>query len=165
MHESTARPQPIQMTFDTHDLFPSLEDDHTKFAAGKSGSVRWERTKLLAAADSIRQPRGRLFGIVITVLLAVSTGAKADFRSGNKLYADCTSPMGPIYCDFYVAGISDAAQGSPGVYGFKVCAPADATLGQMVDIARQYLAAHPERRHRGAAGLVAHALAQAFPCQ
>jgi hypothetical protein len=39
------------------------------------------------------------------------------------------------------------------------------TLQQVRDVAVEFLTAHPETRHTGAVGIVARALAGAFPCK
>ena len=38
-------------------------------------------------------------------------------------------------------------------------------LGQAIDVVTLFLTAHPEYRNFGGAGVVARALAQAFPCR
>jgi hypothetical protein len=52
-----------------------------------------------------------------------------------------------------------------GVLGEVECADKNVTLKQMFDVVTRYLAAYPETRHLAAASLVAHALAEAFPCK
>jgi hypothetical protein len=121
----------------------------------------------------------RLFaaGAVVVAVVAVSVGARADFRTGNELYADCTSSDGTdrIFCQGYIAAIVDAARLrapggglGPGVAGgYRMCITASAggTLQQMVDIVVKFLTAHPEERHLPASPLAAGALSVAFPCQ
>jgi hypothetical protein len=109
----------------------------------------------------------RLFaaGAVVAAVMAGSAGARADFRDGNQLYAECPPESGyRLFCQGYIAAITDAARHAP-VAGHKVCGSADVTLGQMVDVVRRYLEAHPELRHFPAEDLVAEALAEAFPCR
>ena len=71
-----------------------------------------------------------------------------------------------MYCSGYIAAITDAAAWGPpwGVYGYILCPRDTVTLAQMTDVVVRFLAAHPERRELGAAGLVAQALSEAFPC-
>ncbi len=108
---------------------------------------------------------------VLVALMAVSAEARADFRNGNKLYADCT---GPNYFDLglcygYIAAIADAARrdqdGSGGVLGYQECGRNQVTIKQIVDVSVRFLAAHPERRDIAAAQVVAQALSEAFPCR
>jgi hypothetical protein len=110
------------------------------------------------------------------IMLTIATGARGGFSSGNDLYANCTS-RGELFtaCIDYVKGVLDAgaAEGSyfdsntPPHYstiaGFRWCLP-DITLGQAVDVAIRFLRDNPERRHVGAAGLVAHAMESGWPC-
>ena len=116
----------------------------------------------------------RLFaaGAVVAAVMAVSAGARADFRDGNQLYANCTSLNAgdQVFCLGYIAAISDAAQGPPdrpraGVGGFAHCPGGKVTNQQMMDVVVQFLRTHTEHRDYGAAGLVAHALYEAFPCK
>ena len=44
------------------------------------------------------------------------------------------------------------------------CVPTDASDGQLVKVVTKYLNEHPEELHTDAAGLVANALQDAFPC-
>jgi hypothetical protein len=110
----------------------------------------------------------RLFAAsaVVAAVMAASAGAPADYRDGGRLYADCLPEEADwtLFCQAYIAAIADAARYDP-VNGDKVCVPADVKLGELVDIVSRSLEAHPENRHFGAAGLVAQALGEAFPCQ
>jgi uncharacterized protein YqfB (UPF0267 family) len=99
------------------------------------------------------------------IAMCISAGGRADFDTGNTLYAACTK-SDRTYCEGYIAAVSDATlQPLGSVMGFKHCAAAEVTLQQMEDVVTQYLAAHPEQRHLGAISLAAHALAEVFPCR
>lgn len=95
--------------------------------------------------------------------MSANPGAKADFRDGNRFYAE-EKAVWRLFCDGYIAAIVDAARHQP-VGGVTVCVPEALALGQLTDIASQYLAAHPERRHLAVEILVALAIAEAFPCK
>lgn len=116
----------------------------------------------------------RLFAAVAAVMV-ISAGARADFMTGNTLYAHCTSANASdqSFCFGYTAAIADAAQGPPqplpgggekSVAGYTQCGPETVTNQQVTDIVVRYLAAHPEIRHTAAWALVGSALEQAFPC-
>jgi hypothetical protein len=111
----------------------------------------------------------RLFaaGAVVAAVMAASAGARADYRDGNRLYADCTSPDTQLFCIGYVMAIADAARApnAVGEAGFTVCGLEDVTVKQLLDVTTRYLSAHPEERHLSAFSLVAKALAEAFPCK
>src|SRR5262249_7966544 len=108
---------------------------------------------------------------------AENIGAWMD---GNQLYSDCVAAEHAATeytrCAGYVRGISDAAaaeensshpsqlNSSGQIAGFRWCTPQEVRLGQMVDVVAKFLHDHPERGHYAAAGLVAHALATAWPC-
>ncbi len=94
--------------------------------------------------------------------------AAVDFYDGEDLYSDCTSTNAtklPIAaCAGYTVGSADALAAGSTSNGFKACPPAGATRGQIIKIAVDFLREHPDRKRFGAAGLVANALARAFPC-
>jgi hypothetical protein len=50
------------------------------------------------------------------------------------------------------------------VDGYTACFPPDFKDGQAKDAVKEFLTLHPEWRHHAAAGLVAEALSEAFPC-
>ncbi len=47
----------------------------------------------------------------------------------------------------------------------KACIPQNADISQMVDLFKNYVRDHPDRRHLLAANLAAEAFALAFPCR
>ncbi len=89
----------------------------------------------------------------------------ADFETGNSLKEKCGRPLGALMeavCEGYIIGVASVI-GSP--FGSpRPCFPDHVTVGQVVDIARQYLAQNPAERHLPARFIVARALSQAFPC-
>ncbi len=103
----------------------------------------------------------------ITVLLGAGT-ASAEFLSGNDLYDYCTSDktddVSATGCIGYVAGVADVLEDNP-VNGFHACMPLSVSRVRARDTAVAFLTAHPEKRDRGADGLIAEALARAFPCK
>jgi hypothetical protein len=111
----------------------------------------------------------RLFAasVMLVAMTAASAGAKADFRDGNELYAECTGDNSKqLICIGYVMAIADAARApnAVGASGFTVCELDDVTVKQMFGVVTQYLSAHSEKRPHAAFSLVAAALAEAFPC-
>ena len=109
--------------------------------------------------------------VVIAAVKSISAAVQAagGFEGGNSLYASCASPTGTVKwsaCLGYVEGIADAMGGNA-INGYTACLPLQSgvTAGQIRDVVKQYLALHPEERHKGAVGMVAHALEDAFPCR
>jgi hypothetical protein len=94
-------------------------------------------------------------------LLAASGTTSRTFDTGNSLYDFCKS--GSQACAGYVSGVADV-MGLTEISGFKACIPLDVTRRQATDVVTKWLAANPAKRNSGAPGLVAHALADAFPC-
>jgi Rap1a immunity proteins len=118
-----------------------------------------------------------LAGLAILAVLSLSVPAvAADGLDGNKLYARCTGKedvmggkLGELYCFGYVRGIADAiviATATGANLGkYTACIPTEAQSGQLLDIVKNYLAAHPETRHFGAAYLTMIAFTEGFPCK
>jgi hypothetical protein len=104
------------------------------------------------------------FGLVLLIAAAVSGEvAAASFATGNKLLKDCqsTDVVEQTYCFGYIAGIVDALDDQR-----RACLPnKGVTIGQVSDIVVQWLQANPKDRHYAAAGLIAAAIAKAFPCR
>src|SRR5262249_15835262 len=113
----------------------------------------------------------RLFGAgaVVVAVISVSAGARADYRDGNQLYAECrSSPEAKqLLCLGYVMAIAGAASApnAVGADGFMVCGLEDVTVKQLLDVVIRYLSAHPEERPLSAFSLVVAALDEAFPCR
>jgi hypothetical protein len=100
--------------------------------------------------------------------------AQIPTLNGNNLYTDCTAANTRVstdqwlvagVCIGYVTAIMDALSSGNSVNGFKACVPTNADMNQMVDIVKNFIRDHPEKRHLVATGLVAEAFAQAFPCR
>jgi hypothetical protein len=83
---------------------------------------------------------------------------------GTDLYDACTDPDSKLVCLGYVMAIADAARAPAAVKGSPMCGSENVTAEQVVDVVTRYLAAHSEKRHLSASSLVAHALAEAYPC-
>jgi hypothetical protein len=100
--------------------------------------------------------------ILLTALAVVMlTGpAKANFKSGNQLLQECSTPGADQICLGYIQGIVDAETDMA-----RTCLPGSVTPGQARDIAIKLLDDHPELRHYTASSLVTRALAEAFPCR
>jgi hypothetical protein len=108
------------------------------------------------------------FGLVLLIAAAVSGEvAAASFATGNKLLKDCqsTDVVERNLCLGYIAGIFDALDGNTLDQQHRACLPKGVTIGQVSDIVVQWLQANPKDRHYAAAGLVAAAIAKAFPCR
>jgi hypothetical protein len=108
---------------------------------------------------------------VVSLLVSPTTIALAEEFSvlvdGNKLLEYCANPASTIYseCLGYTSAIADAmAVPHLAVLGWYACFREHQTRGQLADVVKLWLQNHPEKRDFGAAGLVAHAFQEAFPC-
>jgi hypothetical protein len=118
-----------------------------------------------------------VFGCGFVVLGILAPPASAEVRNidGNSLYRHCsvtanqTSPenfaMEAWACLGYVTAIMDGLSGGNSINGKRACIPPNVNMNQVVDVAKSFITDHPETRHLLAAGLVADALAHAFPCR
>lgn len=94
------------------------------------------------------------------------------FYTGNDLYSklqdwNSSSPSNSIAGGAgvgYVTGIADAFNGKS-TAGGKFCLPPNISVGQLIDVAYNYLKANPQERHLTASSIVVYALSQAFPCK
>jgi hypothetical protein len=71
----------------------------------------WSNTSSLPVAG------GAVFSTTISVM-AVSAGARADFKSSTELYEECAAQKGSCYD--YVQGVFETMQGDP-IMGYRIC--------------------------------------------
>jgi hypothetical protein len=74
----------------------------------------------------------------------------------------CAGSSVPQSCIDYTIGVLDGFDSVGGLVG--ICIPQDATNYQLGAVIKQWIARNPQRYHEAAAGLVAAALMDAFPC-
>jgi hypothetical protein len=108
----------------------------------------------------------RLFPSVVRVFAALLLGvspAASEFLTGNDLQAFCNSPnwdeKNPSVCFGYIIGVASALDGMPLICFFTGVRPR-----QVEEVVKNYLKAHPEKRHDAASALVIAALKEKFPC-
>ena len=97
--------------------------------------------------------------LVAVGLCCLSQAAAAGTYDGNLLHQACEGKSDTPLCDGYMLGIVDVL-----LKGRVFCPPPDVTPRQFIDIGKDYLRDHPERRHYAAASLVISALKEKFPC-
>ena len=105
----------------------------------------------------------RYFLVGIFAIFTLSAHAAEALRysvSGNQLYSNCTSTNdAQAACMGFTTGSADQLS-----LDSKICASAEVTRGQIMDIVKTYLERNPELRHYPAAMLASAALRQALPC-
>jgi len=118
----------------------------------------------------MKQARRNLWrvGLLMTLscaLMVPQASAEGWFLTGNNLLQKCQDRnlLEQGECLGFTSGVSDA-MGHNALNGWTSCVPLQATRGQIMDIAVQFLVKHPESRHFAASFLVARALDAAFPC-
>lgn len=101
-----------------------------------------------------------------SLLSAFAFAARADFRDGNGLYAECISKTASdrLICVGYISAIADTMMHEGSILGWKACLDNNVTIAQVRDVVIRALADRPETRHYSAVSLVARALDEAFPC-
>jgi hypothetical protein len=116
-----------------------------------------------------------IFAMIVS--LQFLTAARAEIRNadGNIVSTWCSTNanrerMGDVAmqagsCLGYLWSIIDIQSSGSAVNGKKACIPRNADMNQMVDLFKNYVRDHPDRRHLLAANLAAEAFALAFPCR
>ena len=101
--------------------------------------------------------------------VSVSSQQARFFATGNDLFRFCSAggATSESLCNGYVAGVVDTVGVFEAIFGVTkiTCVEKNVSNEQVKQIVMQYLTAHPETRHLGAAGLVFAALQPAFPCK
>jgi hypothetical protein len=99
------------------------------------------------------------------VAMPAQAAGETQFVTGKMLFEMCFGgPTDLRTCYGYIEGVADAMATSP-VDGHRACIPLPVTNVQVKEIVVQYLERNGADRQFGAAGLVAKALQQSFPCQ
>ena len=108
----------------------------------------------------------RLGALVVLFTVAGAGQGRANFFSGNQLFAKCQVAEGSGQwsdCLGYVTAISDAMEHSV-IDDFSACVPDGVSRVQLNAVVVRHMQKHPEWRHYSADSLVASALSEAFPC-
>jgi len=114
------------------------------------------RTQLIAMATAVA---------LACLPTAARAAADAAFLTGNELQSFCDANDARVAaCVAYVAAIFEVIHSNP-INGRSACLPPGVLVGQAVGVVKRWLDQHPEQRQLGAAGLVAQALSEAFPCR
>lgn len=99
---------------------------------------------------------------ILVCLLLIPCVASAEFWTGNKLYNNMksTNNMDQVQAYGYVMGVFDTSA------GVEHCGQAaqNVTVGQINDIAMQYLEQNPAQRNLAADLLVRVAFSRVWPC-
>lgn len=108
--------------------------------------------------------------LLFVALLATSANlAVADILTGNQLHEVCGKDGvdSEFACHMYIIGGADMYglwRDDLQDYSRTYCTPKGVNRGQVVDIVRSYLEAHPESRHLPAVAIIIVALMEQFPC-
>lgn len=106
-----------------------------------------------------------IFALFISAPLSAQQGQRLIFWSGNDLYYSCgkSAPLDQYAaCHAYIRAVSDSNEVNRVDLGLPQCLPDRINSGQLVDVVRAYLEAHPAIRHRPAATLAQWAIYEAF---
>lgn len=112
--------------------------------------------------------RSPLHLVLVLLAMAASGPARAGFVTGADLLMLCEDPddggFAEMYCLGYVVAIADVLEQND-VNGLRACVGEQGVDGgRLAEAVKTYLRRHPELGGYGAAGLVADALGQTFPC-
>jgi hypothetical protein len=118
--------------------------------------------------------RGLILGLAVGLAVLLTAGeGRAGFLNGQQLNEICNADaLEQIQCSAYIQGVYDAgtliAEGIDKRQwqgGWTSCVPDDVKLVQLKAVVKKWLREHPAEWHYFAAGLVAAALQEAFPCR
>jgi hypothetical protein len=104
--------------------------------------------------------------LVLLTACIVSTSANAgQFKNGNKLLEECSSPAHSrniALCLAYIQGMADAAAISASLSGRAACIPPGVHASQVKDVVVQYLMKNPSERHYSGGYLAIAAIGEAW---
>ncbi len=115
-------------------------------------------TKLILAS--------RCFAVAVSIIMGAE-GARAtiDGDALNGLCGDFYRVTDTARCQGYVQGVADVMRGGDSIGGYRACIGKTTTDDQLLSVIEDYLRDSADHGADPAAGLVAKALAQAFPCR
>ena len=99
--------------------------------------------------------------VFVAAAAILCLGAHAEFKDGNKLYAQMTegyASNGWFNSIGYITGVVDS------LYGIAVCPPTTATAAQIFDVVKKYMEDYPQFRHHTADRIVGRAVERVWPC-
>ena len=110
-------------------------------------------------------------GLAISFLGLAASPAKAQFFTGNDIFAECqASPSDTTYwqrdmkCTAYIVGAYDAADAVRSARNTERCGPDGLTAGQLRDVVVKYMRDNPETRNLSGGKLVILAIMTAWQC-
>ena len=98
--------------------------------------------------------------LVVLAAGALCAGAHAEFKDGNRVLSQMNGDFGDrMLIMGYVTGVIDALS------GVTICAPANLTAGQSVDMVKMYLEQNPAIRHLAGDAIVNKVMSTMWPCK
>ena len=98
--------------------------------------------------------------LLILGACCLSLHAQAEFKDGNKMLAQMNGDFGDrMLIMGYVTGVIDALS------SVTICAPANRTAGQSVDMVKAYLENNPAIRHFSGDSIVNKLMSTMWPCK
>ena len=112
-----------------------------------------------------------LFSAALALAVLAPVPGHAGFVSGNDLAALCRANMGgqghvteAAECLGYVVGVADTFDCVESLHGFHWQSKAGVSQPQLVNTVLHWLDTHPAVKAYESDGLIAAALAEAYPC-
>jgi hypothetical protein len=116
-----------------------------------------------------------IFAMIVSLHFPAAARAEIRNADGNIVSTWCATnanrerigdfAMQAGSCFGYLSSIIDIQSSGGAVNGKRACIPLNVDMNQIVDLFKNYVRDHPERRHLLAANLAAEAFALAFPCR
>jgi hypothetical protein len=87
-----------------------------------------------------------------------------QFRLGSEILLWCSVDGGATACLAYIEGIADALASGASIHGWRACFNESANAARLQVLTVDFLRDHKGDWNKGAASLVAAAIAEGFPC-
>jgi hypothetical protein len=111
----------------------------------------------------------KLITLILAGIALMPTLARAqeefEFRVGGDIFNWCSAPIRSTACLAYIEGIADALASGASIHGWRACFKERVNAALLQSMTVHFLDGHREDWNKGAAGLVAAAFAEGFPCE
>jgi hypothetical protein len=102
---------------------------------------------------------------LLTACIGSASAGAGQFKDGNKLLEECSSPVNSwnsAVCLGYIQGMADAVAVSASLSGKAACIPPGVHASQVKDVVVQYLMKNPSERHYSGGHLAIAAIGEAW---
>lgn len=108
--------------------------------------------------------------ILVGLLVLLPTAAQPQIvTDGASLKKRCASvqltmPTAGLGCRGYIGAVADILADGNTIYGYRACPPPKKKREALVKTVKNWLASHSGELRQKASAVIAHALAESYPC-